>query len=55
MATVNGAGCIVPLDKELPEHELESLLRRSEVNAIFFTDKKKENIMNIIGLWLNRS
>ena len=47
LATVNGVGCIVPLDKSLPEYELESLLRRSEVSSIFFTDNNKEAIMNI--------
>jgi len=47
MATVNGVGCIVPLDKELPEIELENLLTRSKAKAIFFTDKRKEAVINI--------
>lgn len=47
MATVNGVGCIVPLDKELPEHELENLLNRSKAEAIYFTDLNEEKIMNI--------
>ena len=30
-----GAGVVVPLDKSLPENELESLIERAEVEAIF--------------------
>ncbi|MBR2290446.1 MAG: AMP-binding protein [Clostridia bacterium] len=34
---VAGTGIVVPLDKALPENELESLIRRSEVEAIFYS------------------
>jgi len=34
LAVVNGTGVVVPLDKELPEAELESLLERSEASAV---------------------
>lgn len=34
---VAGTGVVVPLDKALPENELESLIRRSEVEAIFYS------------------
>jgi len=47
MATVNGTGIIVPLDKELPENEIKSLLIRSKASAIIFSKKKKEQILNI--------
>ena len=39
LAVVCGAGIIVPLDKSLPENELLSLVERSEVEAIFYSDK----------------
>ena len=34
LAVANGVGTIVPLDKELPENEITSLLARSEAKAI---------------------
>ncbi|MBR1540639.1 MAG: AMP-binding protein [Clostridia bacterium] len=34
---VAGTGVVVPLDKALPENELESLIRRSEAEAIFYS------------------
>ena len=42
-----GAGIVVPLDKMLPENELESLIKRSEVDAIFFDEKYENTIKNI--------
>lgn len=42
-----GTGIVVPLDKALPENELESLIERSEVEAIFYTDKYEESIKKI--------
>ena len=36
LATVNGTGIIVPLDKGLPEQEIISLLQRSKADAIVF-------------------
>lgn len=47
LAVLNGTGDIVPLDKELPEAELESLLTRANVSAIIYSDRKKEQIENI--------
>ena len=35
LAIVCGTGIVVPLDKSLPENELEELIERSEVEAIF--------------------
>ena len=37
-----GAGIAVPVDKELPENELENLIRRSEAKAIIASPKKKD-------------
>ena len=50
-----GTGIVVPLDKALTENELLSLIERSEIEAIFYTNKytevmeraKKENIGKI--------
>ena len=39
LAVTAGTGIVVPLDKALPENELESLIRRSEVEAIFYSKK----------------
>ncbi len=45
LSVVTGTGIVVPLDKALPDNELESLILRSQVEAIFYS-KKYENIMN---------
>ncbi|NLD19385.1 MAG: AMP-binding protein [Clostridiales bacterium] len=42
LAVTNGTGIIVPLDKELPEGELNSLLQRSDVDAVIFSEKMKD-------------
>ncbi len=47
LSTVTGTGVIVPLDKALPDNEIESLIIRSEVEAIFYSEKYNE-IMNKI-------
>ena len=47
LAVVTVTGIVVPLDKALPENEIESLILRSEVEAIFYTNKYTE-IMNKI-------
>ena len=44
LATVCGTGVVVPLDKSLPENEIESLINRSEVEAIFYS-KKYDDVM----------
>lgn len=47
MAVVCGLGIIVPLDKELPENEIESLILRSKADAIIFSGNLRESIANI--------
>ena len=42
-----GTGAVVPLDKALPENEIESLILRSQVEAIFYSDKYKEIMDNL--------
>lgn len=44
LAIATGVGIVVPLDKALPENEIESSIMRSEVEAIFYS-KKYEEIM----------
>ncbi len=47
LAVVAGVGVVVPLDKALPDNELENLVLRSQVEAIFYS-KKYDNIMNTL-------
>ena len=47
LAVVNGTGIIVPLDKLLPENEIERLIIRSEVEAIIYS-KSYNKIMQKI-------
>lgn len=42
LATCCGTGVVVPLDKSLPANELESLIIRSGVEAIFYSNKYNE-------------
>lgn len=42
LAIVTGTGIVVPLDKALPNNEIESLILRSEVEAIFYSQKYDE-------------
>ena len=61
LSVVCGTGIVVPLDKSLPENELEDLIERSEVEAIFCSKKyietlekikysEKNNLKNIISM-----
>ena len=45
LSIVAGTGIVVPLDKALPDNELESLILRSNVEAIFYSSKY-DGIMN---------
>ena len=47
LATVTGTGIVVPLDKSLPSIEIESSIKRSEVEAIFYSNKYDEIMKNI--------
>lgn len=49
LSVVNGVGVIVPLDKELPENEIESLISRSEANAVIYSGGKQDSIAAIAG------
>ena len=47
LSIVCGTGVVVPLDKLLPENELESLIKRSKVEAIFCDEKYVEILEKI--------
>ena len=47
LAVAAGVGVIVPLDKALPDNELESLILRSQVEAIVYSSKY-DTIMNTL-------
>lgn len=44
LAVITGVGVIVPLDRTLPEDEIISLMERSEVEAVFYSDKLSETM-----------
>ena len=47
LAVLNGVGVIVPLDKSLPQVEIENLIKRSGVKAIFYSKSYNEVMENI--------
>ena len=47
LAIVCGTGIVVPLDKSLPENELKSLIKRSEIEAIFYSQKYEKMLEKI--------
>lgn len=66
LAICCGTGVVVPLDKSLPEQEIENLLIRSKVQAIFYSDKYtktmekikaggKTNLLHYISMDLDKS
>lgn len=44
LATVNGVGVTVPLDKELPQGEIESLLNRSHAEILVYSRSKQKDL-----------
>ncbi len=47
LSVVCGTGIVVPLDRSLPANELEEVIERSEVEAIFYSKKYEETIKKI--------
>lgn len=47
LSIVCGTGVVVPLDKSLPENELKNLIERSDIEAIFYSEKYSEAIEKI--------
>lgn len=44
LSIATGTGVVVPLDRALPPNEIESLIMRSEVKAIFYSNKYNETM-----------
>ena len=47
MTMLCGAGIAVPVDKELPENEIENVIKRSHAAAVIYSKKKKDAIDKI--------
>ena len=47
MAMLCGVGIAVPTDRELPENELENIVRRSKASAIIYSPKKADDIKKV--------
>ena len=47
MTALCGAGIAVPVDKELPDNELENVINRAKATAVIYSEKKKESIKKI--------
>ena len=47
MTMLCGVGIAVPIDKELPENEIENVLKRSRAGAVIFSTKKAEVIKKV--------
>ena len=47
MAMLCGVGIAVPVDKELPENEIENVIKRSHAEAVIYSTKKKDVIKKI--------
>ncbi len=47
MAMLCGVGIAVPVDKELPENEIENVIRRSKASAVIYSTKKKDVIKKV--------
>ncbi|NCC75645.1 MAG: long-chain fatty acid--CoA ligase [Clostridia bacterium] len=44
LATVNGTGIVVPLDKELPQAEIANLLNRSQADVLVYASSKQKEV-----------
>ncbi|MBO4636837.1 MAG: AMP-binding protein [Clostridiales bacterium] len=49
LATTNGVGCVVPIDKELHSSEIRNCLERAEADMLIFSSSKLEVINEIYG------
>lgn len=49
LSVVCGTGIVVPLDKSLPQNELKKLIERSEIEAIFYSEKYNDMLKNIVS------
>lgn len=44
LATVNGTGIVVPLDKELPQAEIANLLNRAKADVLVYASSKQKEV-----------
>ena len=47
MTMLCGAGIAVPVDKELPENEIENVIKRAKASAVIFSTKKHPEIKKV--------
>ena len=47
LATVNGTGVVVPLDREIPQTELRGLVQRAQADAIIFSGAKARDVQSL--------
>ena len=47
MAMLCGVGIAVPVDKELPENEIENVIKRAKASAVIFSTKKADIIKKV--------
>lgn len=45
LATVNGLGTVVPIDKELSANEIRSMLERAEVSVVIYSHSLKDKVL----------
>lgn len=45
LSIVNGAGTVVPLDKELPVEDVRSMFKRAEVSVVIYSDKYRDKVL----------
>ena len=48
IATLIGAGLAVPVDKELPENEIENVVNRAKASVVIYSNHLKSKIENLI-------
>ena len=49
LSVITGTGVVVPLDRQLPEREVENCIRRAEVSAIIYSNKLSETITETLN------
>lgn len=49
ITALSGAGIAVPIDKELPEHEIENVINRSKATVIIYSSSVKSKIQPLIN------
>ena len=47
MSLLCGAGIVVPVDKELPDNELENVINIAKATAVIYSERKKDSIKKI--------